>query len=239
MRISTSSVSAILRAVPVGRTLKPTIIASEAAASMISESLIAPTAPWITLTCIFSVDSLMSESLSASTEPSTSALTITLSSLKSPIAMRRPISSKPICFLVRIDCSRWSCSRLLAISRASCSVGNTLNSSPACGAPFKPRIEHGSPGLTSLMRCPRSLNIALIRPWKVPARTISPMRSVPSCTSSVATYPRPLSSEDSMTEPLARRFGLALSSSSSASSSTFSNNSNTPSPFLAEISWHW
>ena len=180
MRISTSSVSAILRAVPVGRTLNPTMIASEAAASITSLSLMAPTAPWITFTWIFSVDSLMSESLIASTEPSTSALTMIFNSLKSPIARRRPISSRPTCFFVRIDCSRCNCSRLFAISRASCSVGNTLNSSPACGAPFRPRIEHGSPGLTSVIFCPRSLNIALIRPWKVPASTMSPICSVPS-----------------------------------------------------------
>ena len=42
-----------------------------------------------------------------------------------------------------------------------------------------------------------------------------------------------------MIEPVARRSGLAFSSSKSASSKTFSINSATPIPFFAEISCDW
>ncbi len=51
----------------------------------------------------------------------------------------------------------------------------------------------------------------------------SPMRSVPSRTSTVATGPRPFSSLASMIAPTAGRFGLAVSSSTSAWRSTFSS----------------
>ena len=42
-----------------------------------------------------------------------------------------------------------------------------------------------------------------------------------------------------MMAPVARRSGLALSSSSSASRRTFSRSLSTLIPFFAEISWHW
>ena len=72
------------------------------------------------------------------------------------------------------------------------------------------------------------------RPTAVPAITISPERSVPFCTSTVATGPRPLSSLDSMTIPLARRFGLARRSFMSATSNTLSSSWSMPSCLSAE-----
>ena len=56
------------------------------------------------------------------------------------------------------------------------------------------------------------------RPHSEPATTMSPTFSVPRCTSTVATGPRPLSSLASITAPSAVRSGLALRSSSSACS---------------------
>ena len=215
------------------------MIAEEAAASTTSDSEIWPTALWITFTWISSVDRRIRESDNASTEPSTSPFTITFSSWKLPTAIRRPISSRVSIFCVRRPNSRCNCSRRLAISRASWSVSSTLNVSPACGAPFRPRIRAGSEGPACSIRWLRSLNIAFTRPKWVPANTISPTFSVPFSTSTVETYPRPLSSEDSMMEPTARLFGLAFKSSKSASSNTFSSSSSTPMPFLAEISWLW
>ena len=190
-------------------------------------------------TWISSVDSLISESDNASIEPSTSPLTITFNSWKLPIAIRRPISSRVMCFWVRRPCSRWSCSRLLASCRASFSFPITLNLSPACGAPFKPNIKAGSEGPAFSIFSPRSLNMALTCPKYWPASTISPTLSVPDCTSTVATYPRPLSKDDSMIEPVAFLWGLAFISRSSASNNTFSSNSSIFKPFLAAISWHW
>ncbi|MNI69851.1 hypothetical protein D3C73_1256230 [compost metagenome] len=82
------------------------MIASEADANNTSDSEIAPTDLWIIFTWISSVDNFNNESDKASIEPSTSPFTIILSSLKLPIAKRRPISSKVICFVARIPCSR-------------------------------------------------------------------------------------------------------------------------------------
>ena len=140
------------------------MMASDAAASDTSDSEICPTPLWMTFTCICSVESLMSESLNASTEPSTSPLTMMFSSWKSPRASRRPTSSSVSIFCVRRPCSRCSCSRLLAISRASCSVSMTWKVSPAAGAPFRPRMRAGSDGPASFMRWLRSLNMAFTLP---------------------------------------------------------------------------
>ena len=178
----------------------------------------------------------MNESERASTEPWVSALTTRLSSWNSPRATRWAISSSDSVVAVRRLCSRCNCIRLLAMSFASCSVSIIWNESPACGAPFNPRMMTGSEGAAFSTRWLRSLNIALMRPHAVPAITMSPCLSVPLLTSTVDIYPRPLSSDDSITEPVALRLGLALRSSISASSSTFSISSWTPIPFLAEIS---
>ena len=165
-----------------------------------------------------------------------SPLTIMLSSWNSPRAIRCEISPRVSRFCVRSPCSRCSCSRLLAISRASCSVSMTWNWSPADGAPLRPNTIAGSAGFTLSMRWLRSLNRALTRPQQVPARRTSPTFSVPLLTSTVVTNPRPLSSEDSITVPVAFRLGLAFSSSMSASRRTFSISSSTPVPFFALIS---
>ena len=127
------------------------------------------------------------------------------------MAIRLPISSRVSSLCVLNPSSRCNCSRLFAISRASCSLSITWKMSPACGAPFKPKINAGADGPASLIRAFRSLNMALTRPWCVPARTISPVRRVPFSTNTVATYPRPLSRVDSITEPVALRSGLLLS----------------------------
>ena len=141
----------------------------------------------MTLTCTFSVESLRNESLSASIEPSVSPLTMILSSWNSPKAIRCEISSSPSVLVVRSDCSRCNCVRLLAISRASCSVSIAWNESPAVGAPFSPRMIAGSAGPAFSMRWLRSLNMALMRPKAVPAITTSPCFSVPLLTSTVET----------------------------------------------------
>ena len=55
----------------------------------------------------------------------------------------------------------------------------------------------------------------------------------------VATYPRPLSRDASITVPLAALSGLAFSSSSSASNNILSSSSSTFKPLFALISWLW
>ncbi len=76
--------------------------------------------------------------------------------------------------------------------------------------------------------------IARTLPTIVPAISVSPTRSVPSCTRIVATGPRPLSSLASSTVPDAFRFGLAFSSLNSVTSSTISSSAGMFSRFFAD-----
>ena len=69
-----------------------------------------------------------------------------------------------------------------------------------------------------------------------PAMKLSPTRSVPSCTSTVATGPRPLSSLASSTVPIAGFFGLALSSRMSDESRIISSSRSRFCRFLADTS---
>ena len=65
---------------------------------------------------------------------------------------------------------------------------------------------------------------------------VSPTDSVPSCTSTVATGPRPLSSFASSTVPDALRFGLALSSRMSLDSRIISSSVSMPVFWRADTS---
>ena len=87
-----------------------------------------------------------------------------LSSLKSPRAIRLPISSKVIWRWVRTDCSRTNWVRLAAICLASFSSTNTLKRSPAVGAPSNPRRDTGVDGPASKTSLPRSSCIARTLP---------------------------------------------------------------------------
>ncbi len=146
------------------------IIASEADANNTSDSVMAPTPLCMMLTWISSVDSFWRESVSASTEPSTSPLRMMFNSWNSPKAIRRPISSRVMCFWVRTFCSRSNCVRLAAICLASFSSSNTLKESPACGAPSRPSTETGVEGGAASKLFPRSSNMAFTLPLCFPAR---------------------------------------------------------------------
>ena len=116
----------------------------------------------------------------------------------------------------------WSCvSRRLRAPRVRRET--TISVSPAAGTSERPMISTGIDGPAFLTCLPLSSMSARILPYAAPTTTTSPTRSVPFCTSTVATAPRPRSSADSMTTPVARRFLLALSSLMSASSSTVSS----------------
>ena len=82
--------------------------------------------------------------------------------------------------------------------------------SPGSGSDGRPRISTGVDGPAFLSRAPRSSTSARTRPGRAPATTVSPMASVPSCTRTVATGPRPLSSRASSTVPKAAFFGIGL-----------------------------
>ena len=73
---STPSRSAVAFAVASGRTLNPMMIALDAHARLTSDSLMAPTPPWMILTTTSSLESFRRLCFTASTEPCTSALTM-------------------------------------------------------------------------------------------------------------------------------------------------------------------
>ena len=77
IRISTFIRAAVSLALASGRTLKPTTMAPEVAARVTSDSLMAPTAQWMTRTRTSSLVSFSKEALTASADPWTSALTMT------------------------------------------------------------------------------------------------------------------------------------------------------------------
>ena len=81
-KIYTFSRSAVAFAVASGRTLKPMMMALEAAARVTSDSLMAPTPPWMILTTTSSLESLRRLCFTASTEPCTSAFTMMFSSFQ-------------------------------------------------------------------------------------------------------------------------------------------------------------
>ena len=106
--------------------------------------------------------------------------------------------------------------------------------SPAAGTSERPRISTGLEGPAFLTLLPLSSIIALILPKAAPATIGSPTFKVPSCTSTVATGPRPLSSWASIIAPFAGLFGLALSSFISAVRIIISSRVSIPSLVEAE-----
>ncbi len=108
------------------------------------------------------------------------------------------------------------------------------NTSPALGTSDNPRISTGVEGVASFTLLPLSSIMALTLPWHAPAETKSPTCSVPFCTRTVATGPRPLSSSASITSPLARLLGFAFSSIISAVRRIVSSKSSIPSPDFAD-----
>ena len=159
-----------------------------------------------------SVPSLRSAPAMASTEPCTS-----------PLTTQRELLAAGLLELLHhlLEGARGAggAQRLAALAHAvvgdlagAASLSTTANGSPASGAESKPRISTGTDGPASATISPRSSMSARTRPHAVPATTISPTLSVPRCTSTVPTGPRPRSSLASITTPSAERSGLAFSS---------------------------
>ena len=116
----------------------------------------------------------------------------------------------------------WPC-RNVAIWRAFAASATCWKPSPGEGSDSRPSSSTGVDGPACLRLRPRSSISARTLPTTGPAITLSPTLSVPSCTSTVATGPRPRSSLVSSTVPIALRFGLALRSSSSVTSRIISS----------------
>ena len=222
------SASITLRAEASARTLNPTTIALDAAASVASVSVIAPTPEPMILTLTSSVDNLINESLIASSEPWTSDLITTFTSEISPSAMlANMFSNLAFCWRASFT-SRNLPWRNKATSRAFFSSFTTVASSPEVGTPLKPIISTGIDGPADWIVLPFSSRIARTRPY-----------SKPQSTSIVATGPRPLSNLDSTTTPLAILSTTAVSSNTSDCSNIESSKSSMPRPVLAETWQNW
>ncbi len=216
-RISTFSCSASSCALRSGRTLKPMMMAFDADASSTSLSVMAPTPECSTLMRTFSFESLASESASTSTEPCTSPLRMMLQFLHAcgldllgQAFERDAWNSWPAALRAPSARGTRKC-RALCRDRPPLRTGRRL----AAGLPgraFRPA------SMAELLPAapPRSSNMARTLPKTLPTTKLSPVRSVPFCTSTVATGPRPRSSLASSTTPLPERSGLALSSCRSA-----------------------
>ena len=211
------------------------MIAEDALAKMTSDSLIAPTPPWMTLTTTSSLDSFKRLCFTASTLPCTSALMIRFSSFRLPSWILVNRSSRDILDFVSssfftLFCATKVSANCFAVLSFSCAI----RISPAFGTSERPKISTGVEGPASFTLRPLSSTMALTLPCAAPADTKSPTCSVPFCTRTVATEPRPLSSSASITRPLACLFGFAFSSRISAVRMIVSSKVSIPSPDFAE-----
>ena len=102
------------------------------------------------------------------------------------------VSSETRCVPVAaMRTSRRRVARFSAVSRATRSSLTTLSVSPAAGTSERPMTSTGIEGPAFLTCLPLSSISARTLPNVPPATTMSPTRSVPFCTSTVATAPRP------------------------------------------------
>ena len=194
----------------------------------------APAPERITRSLIFSCGIFIRASVTASTEPCTSALITSGSSLSWPSAMARDRSSRRILDEAAMLRSRSLSWRKLTIDWALIESCTTISWSPGSGGAARPWISTGVEGPACLRRRPWSSTRARTLPATAPATTLSPTDRVPSWTSTVATGPRPLSRRASSTVPMAGRLGLPLSSFMSATSSSISSSWSRFWRFLAE-----
>jgi len=185
----------------------------------------------------FLVESFIKESDNASTDPSTSPLTMMLSSLKLPMAILRPISSRVICFCVA-DLVHAAVAHVYCDFLGFFFAFQYVEFVTCLRAPV-----NREPAQEMKVPLPRSV-FHVHCTWLSRAGMIA-------CQHDVA-YPEgaglyqqgcnvtaPLSSEDSITVPVACLLGLAFRSSNSASSNTLSSKVETLRPVLAEISCDW
>ena len=124
---------------------------------------------------------MASRSASTSTEPCTSALRMTCSSLTPAVLSCSARPSSDTRELLASAASRAFCSRYSEMPRAFSRSATTTNWSPACGRPSSPSSSTGVEGGASSSALPRSSNMARTLPKMLPTTKLSPMRSVPFC----------------------------------------------------------
>ena len=211
--MSTPSRSARALASAFGRTLKPTTIAFDAAASMTSDSTMPPTPVWITLDRDLVVLDLpdlvhggLDRALHVGLDDQVELLDRALLHLREQIleadglaALGEHLGAQALGALLG-DLAR---DALVLDDAAALAGGRRL-------VEAEDLDRHARPGVLD------ALAVVVVQrrtlPQASPATTASPTRSVPRWTSIVATGPRPTSRRDSMMTPLAsaRRVGLQL-----------------------------
>ena len=152
--ISTDSFSATCSEPDTGLTLNPMIIALDADASRTSDSVMAPTPPWITLMATSSLDNFSKDCFTAWTEPWTSAFITMLRSLTFPSDIWANKSSREI-FEDAFNISSLCIACLFsAISLAVLSLGVSANWSPPAGTSDRPSISTAVDGPACLILLP-------------------------------------------------------------------------------------
>src|SRR6202162_5059364 len=235
-RISTPFFSASTSALRSGRTLKPMMMAPDADARSTSLVLIAPTPAWRSEILTFSLERPWIACERTSTDPATSAFTIRGSSLIRPSWILLKSWSSEILEEAAITLSRSFCWRKETIERAFVSSSTTWNVSPARGRSSKPVTSTGVAAPPTATFAPRSSCMERTRPKPDPAKKTSLTESVPDCTSTVTTFPRPASRRASSTTPRASSASGAVSSCMSATRSSSPTRCSTPVFSNAEIS---
>ena len=194
-----------------GRTLKPMMIAVEAAASMTSDSLMPPTPEWMTSHLdlgVLDLEQRVAERLEA-------ALHVGLDDEVEVEDLARGDAREDVVERERVLLGERL--RLAAGWRASGpgraparSSLTTRQNSPATGSSSKPMISTGVDGPPLLSGSPRKSRMARTLPLASPATMASPTRMVPRLTSMVATTPRPGSTLRLDDEAAGRRVGVGL-----------------------------
>ena len=181
---------------------------------MTSDSAMPPTPVRMTRTETSECLIFSTSPIAASTEPCTSALMTRLSSRAPPsLIWREQLLERDrllaACELLLAQ-ALGALLRLLARDALRLDDAERARRRAAGDRSRAPRPEPTGPA--SLALRPWSSSSARTLPQASPATSASPARSVPRCTSTVATGPRPMSSRDSITTPCGVGVGLALSS---------------------------
>ena len=228
--MSTFSRSATSAALRSGRTLKPMMIAFDAVASSTSDSLMAPTRRVDDLDLRLVVRQLaervgqhFGRALHVGLDDDRQLLDVALRQLLLQRFERQAaaLGAERALLGLRLPEGR-DLPRLRRIGHRLERVAGRRQVSR--GRALRP----ASTGRPPSARRPRSSMSARTRPTTGPAMMLSPTRSEPSCTSTVATGPRPRSSLVSSTVPIAARFGLALCSPMSVTSRIISSSRSRP-----------
>ena len=198
------------------------ITARDAIARLTSDSVMPPTPACTTVTFTSSVASRVSACTSASCEPCTSALMTRVRTFFALAHLLEHVLELGRLLLGELDVAELPLPEKRDLARLALVANDDrfLARGGHLGETLDLDRDGRSGRLTGL---PFSSSIARTRPYTAPVRTMSPRCSVPDCTRSVATGPRPLSRRASITTPFAGASTGALSSSTSACSSTCSS----------------